>query len=50
MKKGDVNVGEIGYAVGFNSHNYFSKAFKKQYGQSPSEFMKESFQFTKPVN
>ncbi|WP_273277586.1 two-component regulator propeller domain-containing protein [Maribacter polysiphoniae] len=50
MKKGDVNVGEIGYAVGFNSHNYFSKAFKKQYGQSPSEFMKENFQFTKPDN
>ncbi|ALJ05427.1 hypothetical protein APS56_09985 [Pseudalgibacter alginicilyticus] len=46
MKKGDTTINEIGYAVGFNSHNYFTKAFKKQYGKSPSEFIKEHFKFT----
>ncbi|MDN3666951.1 two-component regulator propeller domain-containing protein [Algibacter miyuki] len=43
MKQGDYLVNEIGFAVGFNSHNYFSKSFKKQYGKTPSEFIKENF-------
>ncbi|MFB9054222.1 two-component regulator propeller domain-containing protein [Formosa undariae] len=43
MKQGKYLVNEIGYAVGFNSHNYFSKSFKKQYGKTPSEFIKENF-------
>ncbi|MEP3836415.1 MAG: two-component regulator propeller domain-containing protein [Algibacter sp.] len=43
MKTGNYKINEIGYAVGFNSHNYFTKAFKKQYGKSPSEFIKENF-------
>ena len=43
MKTGDYKINEIGYAVGFNSHNYFTKAFKKQYGKSPSEYIKENF-------
>jgi signal transduction histidine kinase/ligand-binding sensor domain-containing protein/DNA-binding response OmpR family regulator len=46
MKSGNYLIGEIGYAVGFNSPNYFTKAFKKQYGKLPSEFIrdnKESF-------
>ena len=42
MKKGDHKVNEIGYAVGFNSHNYFTKSFKKQFGKSPSEFMRNN--------
>ncbi len=50
MQKGDVNIGEIGYAVGFNSHNYFSKAFKKQYGKTPSDYIKDNFQFKKDIN
>ena len=33
---------EIGYAVGFNSHNYFTKSFKKQYGMSPTDFIREN--------
>lgn len=45
MKEGDYLVNEIGYAVGFNSHNYFTKSFKKQYGKTPSEFMKEMLEF-----
>ncbi|MEW4923953.1 two-component regulator propeller domain-containing protein [Algibacter sp. 2305UL17-15] len=43
MKSGSYKINEIGYAVGFNSHNYFTKAFKKEYGKSPSEFIKEHF-------
>lgn len=43
MKEDKYIVKEIGYSVGFNSHNYFTKAFKKQYGISPSEFIKENF-------
>ena len=38
MKKGELLVSEIGYLVGFKSHTYFTKSFKKQYGLSPSEF------------
>ncbi|GAA3619251.1 hybrid sensor histidine kinase/response regulator transcription factor [Flavivirga jejuensis] len=44
MKEGKYIVKEIGYAVGFSSHNYFTKTFKKQYGKSPSEFIKENFE------
>lgn len=31
---------EIAYMVGFNDAKYFSKEFRKQYGQSPSEIQK----------
>ena len=30
---------EIAFEVGFNDPKYFSKAFKKCYGKSPSEFI-----------
>ncbi|MEP5429896.1 MAG: response regulator, partial [Flavobacteriaceae bacterium] len=43
MRSGNYKINEIGYAVGFNSHNYFTKTFKKQYGKSPSEFIKENY-------
>lgn len=42
MKEGKYKVNEIGYAVGFNSHNYFTTSFTKQYGMSPSEFIKKN--------
>ncbi len=32
------SISEIAYEVGFNSPSYFSKAFKKKFGISPSEF------------
>ena len=48
MKEDKYIVKEIGYAVGFNSHNYFTKSFKKQYGMSPSEFIKDNFESLKP--
>jgi signal transduction histidine kinase/ligand-binding sensor domain-containing protein/DNA-binding response OmpR family regulator len=41
MQEGKLKVNEVGYAVGFNSHNYFTRSFNKQYGMSPSEYMKK---------
>ncbi|WP_025145860.1 hybrid sensor histidine kinase/response regulator transcription factor [Pedobacter jeongneungensis] len=35
-------INEIAYMVGFSDRKYFSKEFKKQYGQTPSEFIKEA--------
>lgn len=34
----DVPVSEVGFRVGFTSHSYFSKCFKKQFGMTPREF------------
>jgi ligand-binding sensor domain-containing protein/signal transduction histidine kinase/CheY-like chemotaxis protein/AraC-like DNA-binding protein len=31
---------EIGYIVGFSDRKYFSKEFKKQFGKTPSEYLK----------
>ncbi|MFD2434041.1 helix-turn-helix domain-containing protein [Mesonia maritima] len=38
LKKSDTNIAQVGYAVGFSSPSYFSRSFKKVYGQSPKEF------------
>ena len=37
------SVAEICYKVGFNDQAYFSRAFKKQFGCSPSEYKKDEF-------
>jgi DNA-binding response OmpR family regulator len=36
-----MNVSEVAWEVGFNDRKYFSKEFKKFFGQSPSEYVKE---------
>ena len=42
LKSGNYRMNEISSAVGFNSHNYFTTSFKKQYGMTPSEFIKKN--------
>lgn len=34
------NVDEVAFKVGFNSHSYFSKCFKKIHGLTPKEYIK----------
>jgi signal transduction histidine kinase/ligand-binding sensor domain-containing protein/AraC-like DNA-binding protein len=41
MNEGNSNVDEIGFAVGFNSHSYFASSFKKQFGKTPSDYLKD---------
>ncbi len=38
MKKGNMNIVEISYNVGFNTPSYFIKCFKKQFGVTPKEY------------
>jgi len=40
MQRTDYNISEIAYQVGFNDLKYFRKSFKKQFGLSPSQFLK----------
>lgn len=40
LKKSDINISQIGYAVGFNDHAYFSKCFKDMYNCTPTEYAK----------
>ncbi len=42
LKKSDTNVSQVGYAVGFNDHSYFSKCFKEAYGIAPSQYAKQA--------
>lgn len=37
----DKSVSEIGYELGFNEKSYFTTAFKRKSGQTPSEFREE---------
>src|SRR5512143_4031637 len=38
LRMGDVDITEIALAAGYDTHAAFGKAFKRQYGLSPSEF------------
>jgi signal transduction histidine kinase/ligand-binding sensor domain-containing protein/DNA-binding response OmpR family regulator len=37
-----MKISEIAYHVGFNDLNYFSRCFRKEYGQSPSEYLSKT--------
>lgn len=37
----DRNITEIAYAVGFNDPKYFTRCFSRQFGSSPSTYMRE---------
>jgi len=53
IKSGETNIDEICFMVGFNSHTYYSTCFKKQTGQTPSEYInrikRENNQFNPPL-
>ncbi|WP_432412799.1 response regulator [Rasiella sp. SM2506] len=36
-----ISISEVGYTVGFNDPSYFSKCFKQEFGQSPTDFLKK---------
>ncbi|MFD2915001.1 hybrid sensor histidine kinase/response regulator transcription factor [Psychroserpens luteus] len=38
LKTTDLSISEIAYNTGFNDPNWFSKAFKEEFDQSPTEF------------
>lgn len=40
LEKSDMTVKEIMYMTGFNTASYFSKCFKKQFGVSPSDYLR----------
>lgn len=39
LEKSDMKVAEIGYAVGFTTPNYFTRAFRVKFHLSPSEYI-----------
>ncbi|MDR2774778.1 MAG: response regulator [Tannerella sp.] len=41
MRSGEKRINEIAFLVGFSSPAYFSTIFQRQYGKSPSEYMKD---------
>lgn len=40
IAKGGYSISQIAYKTGFNDSHYFSKAFRKRFGMSPSEYRK----------
>ena len=38
--KGELSISQVCFAVGFTSPSYFSKCFHKQFGISPTDFIK----------
>lgn len=41
LKKNDMYISEIAYMTGFNNQKYFGKCFNKEYGMSPTEYIKK---------
>ncbi|MBD2753352.1 hybrid sensor histidine kinase/response regulator transcription factor [Spirosoma validum] len=40
LQQGSLNINEVAYEVGFDDRRYFSREFKKVFGQNPSEYAK----------
>ena len=41
LKETNHSIADIGYMVGYNDSNYFSKSFKKHFGKTPKAYQKE---------
>jgi signal transduction histidine kinase/ligand-binding sensor domain-containing protein/DNA-binding response OmpR family regulator len=44
LSQGKLNISEIAYMVGFNSHQYFSNSFQRYFNMSPTEYLKKNEQ------
>lgn len=44
LSQGKLNISEIAYLVGFNSHQYFTNSFQKYFGMSPTEYNRKTEQ------
>ena len=42
LKSGQFSVSETSYKVGFSDPGYFSRSFKKHFGISPADYMKQN--------
>jgi len=42
IRKADLPISQIAYMTGFNDSHYFSKAFKKEFGLTPSDYRQSS--------
>lgn len=40
LASSDMSISEIGYEVGFSSPSYFTKCYKEEFGESPTDFLK----------
>ncbi|MGE5393300.1 MAG: two-component regulator propeller domain-containing protein [Candidatus Saccharibacteria bacterium] len=41
LRRNDIQITEVAYAVGFSSQSYFTRCFTKRFGKSPKEWMAE---------
>lgn len=41
LKKNTMYISEVAYMTGFNNQKYFGKCFSKEYGMSPTEYIKK---------
>lgn len=42
LKQGDYRISEISYHVGFSDQRYFARVFQKEFGITPTDFMKQN--------
>lgn len=42
LASSDLSITEIAYEVGFSSPSYFTKCYKEQFGESPTDFLKRT--------
>ena len=40
LEKGQLNISEISYMVGYKNPKYFSKSFQKKFEETPSQYQK----------
>lgn len=42
LKNGELSITEVMYSVGIQTQSYFTKAFKAEFGKTPSQYVKEA--------